>query len=117
MKRCWPTSASRRKRIKRRRVIWSTKARRDLRRMYRHIAQYSPKSADDFVGDLYRKMNSLAELGLTGTSKEELGVGIRLLVYRDRRFYIRVTDDTLSVLKVAHGHQNITSDDFTESSS
>lgn len=84
--------------------------------MYRHIAQYSRRSADEFVEDLYRKMHSLAELGLTGTSKDEFGVGIRLLVYRDRCFYIRVTDDALSVLKVAHGRRDISRQDFTESS-
>ncbi len=98
-----------------RNVIWSSAARRDMQGIYFHIAQLSPSSADTFTLDLYRKIQSLTELGLTGSRPPGLGNVIRVFTYRDRRFFVRVSDQSLTVLRVMHGRQNISSDDFSES--
>lgn len=83
--------------------------------IYVHIAQFSPSSADAFTLDLYRKIQSLAELGLTGSRPPGLGNVIRVFTYRDRRFFIRVSDQSLTVLRVMHGRHHISPDDFPES--
>jgi toxin ParE1/3/4 len=98
-----------------RNVIWSSAARRDMQGIYFHIAQFSPSSADDFTLDLYCKIQSLAELGLTGSLPPGLGNFIRVFTYRDRRFFVRVSDQSLTVLRVMHGRQNISPEDFPES--
>jgi len=52
--------------------------------------------------------------GVTGTPRAFLP-GLRAFPYRNRVIYFVVTVDKLTVLRVAHGAQNITPDDFTES--
>jgi plasmid stabilization system protein ParE len=57
----------------------------------------------------------LAQLGLTGTKTDHLRDDIRAFTFKERRFFIRVCDETITVLRVKHGRQNISSDDFPES--
>lgn len=100
---------------KSREVVWSKKARQDLRSIYRHIARFSPVAANRFALDLYNKIENLARLGLTGTSMRDMGDDIRVFVYRDRRFFVRVTDEAVTVLRAMHGRQDTTTEDFPES--
>lgn len=44
-----------------------------------------------------------------------MGDDIRVFVYRDRRFFVRVTDEAVTVLRVMHGRQDTTTEDFPES--
>ncbi|MCO6177728.1 type II toxin-antitoxin system RelE/ParE family toxin [Ciceribacter sp. RN22] len=100
---------------KSREVVWSRKARQDLRSIYRHIARFSPVAANRFALDLYNKIENLARLGLTGTSMKDMGDDIRVFTYRDRRFFVRVTDETVTVLRVMHGRQDTTTENLPES--
>ncbi|MGV8939792.1 MAG: type II toxin-antitoxin system RelE/ParE family toxin [Allorhizobium sp.] len=83
---------------------------------YVYIAKYNPSAADAFVLDIEDKLRSLAQLGLTGSSRGDLRRGLRAISYRQRMLFFTVDDLHLTVLRVLHGHQNITPDDFTESS-
>lgn len=63
------------------------------------------------------KLRSIAQLGLTGSNRGDLRRGLRAIPYRQRILFFTVDDRHLTVMRVLHSHQNITSDDFTESSS
>jgi plasmid stabilization system protein ParE len=94
----------------------STSARADLRAIHRHIAADNPTAANSFILDLNEKVRSFANLGLTGIERDGLGLGLRAFTYHDRCFYFRVTAESLLILRVLHGRQDTTPDDFTESS-
>ncbi|MGA1801232.1 type II toxin-antitoxin system RelE/ParE family toxin [Rhizobium sp. HT1-10] len=103
--------------IKQRRLIWSGTARADLIEQYRHIAESNPLVADRFILTLERKVRSLARLGLTGVSRDTLKPGMRSFAYRQRVIYFVVRDQELFVIRILHGHQDTSHEDFTESSS
>ena len=98
-----------------RKLKWTTTARDDLRSIYSYIAQFDPALADAFVTGLYQKIEALAQFGLTGTKTDHLRDDIRAFTFKERRFFIRVSDETITVLRVKHGRQNISPDDFPES--
>lgn len=96
-----------------RKVRWSSKARRDLREIYRYIAKYNPPAAEQFAISLHNQISKLASLGLTGIQNDTQS-DIRVFVFRERRFYIRVTDTAISILRVVHSRQDQASIDFTD---
>lgn len=98
-----------------RKVKWTTAARDDLRSIYSYIDQFDPALADACVIGLYQKINALAQLGVNGTKTDQLRDDIRAFTFKERRFFIRVSDNTITVLRVKHGRQNISPDDFPES--
>jgi toxin ParE1/3/4 len=53
-------------------------------------------------------------LGLTGVSKEDFGSGVRSIAYRERLIFFRVEDTELVILRVLHGHQDISDIDFKQ---
>ncbi|WP_210270688.1 type II toxin-antitoxin system RelE/ParE family toxin [Mycoplana rhizolycopersici] len=101
--------------IKRRRVAYTTTARADLRAIHRYIAHQDPPAADRFVLDVHAKMLHLADLGLTGIDRREVSPGLRSFAYRDRAVYFRLTDSHLHIIRILHGRQSLSPDDFTES--
>jgi toxin ParE1/3/4 len=98
-----------------RKVEWTSAARDDLRSIYSYIAQLNPDFADAFILALYQKIETLARLGLTGTKTDHLRDDIRAFTFKERSFFIRVSDETITVLRVKHGRQDISPDDFPES--
>ncbi|UJW73189.1 type II toxin-antitoxin system RelE/ParE family toxin [Rhizobium sp. SL42] len=98
---------------RKRQVRWSSKARKDLREIYRYIAKYNPAAAEQFAISLHSQMIKLALLGLTG-SQSDAQSDIRIFVFRERRIYIRVTDTAISILRVVHGRQDQATIDFTD---
>lgn len=83
--------------------------------MHAYINVYNPKAADRFVLDLYAKMQQVAGLGLTGVRQQDTGSEVRILPYRDRIIHFRVSSSHIRVLRILHGRQDISSDDFPES--
>lgn len=61
---------------------------------------------------IFEKMKSTANLGLTGVSRSEYGDDIHSIAYRERIIFFRVRESELIVLRVMHGHQEISADDF-----
>jgi toxin ParE1/3/4 len=101
--------------MRRRKLVLSAQARADLRQIHAYLAERNPRAADNFVLDLYKKMHSIAELGLSGTSRDQLQPGLRAISHRERTVYFRVNDSQTHVVRVLHGRQNLTTDDFPES--
>jgi plasmid stabilization system protein ParE len=61
---------------------------------------------------MYRKVETLAHHGLTGIDRSELGGSVRSFSYRERIIFFNVSETELTVLRVAHGHQDISPDYF-----
>ncbi len=94
--------------------MMTQRALRDIREQYEFIAKTDPVAARRLLLDIDRKIHSMAELGLTG-SPRPFSPGLRAYPYKNRCIYFVVSDDLLTVLRVKHGRQNTSSDDFSES--
>ncbi|MDE1159179.1 MAG: type II toxin-antitoxin system RelE/ParE family toxin [Neorhizobium sp.] len=98
--------------MKSREPVWSTAARADLFAHHDYIARDNPLGADRFFLDIYRKVERYSRTGLTGTNRGEFGNGIRGFSYRQRVIFFTVSDTALTILRVVHGHQDISPDFF-----
>ena len=101
--------------IKSRKPIFSRAARADLRSIYRYIAETNPNAAARFILDINLKIEKIAETGLTGVARHALRPKLRSVPYRDRCIYFRVEKSHLYVVRILHGRQDISSQDFPES--
>ncbi|CAN7168510.1 type II toxin-antitoxin system RelE/ParE family toxin [Pararhizobium sp. LjRoot255] len=88
--------------INSRKPIFSQAARADLRSIFKYIAIKNPEAAANFVLDINLKVRSI-------------GQALRGLPYRDRCIYFRVTDSHIYIVRILHGRQDISSEDFPES--
>ncbi len=61
---------------------------------------------------MYLKVETVARDGLTGIDRSELGYGVRSFSYRERIIFFNVSETELTVLRLAHGHQDISPDYF-----
>lgn len=100
--------------IKQRRLIWTETARSDLIEAYRYLAELNEQAADRLILGLEAKARMLAESGLTGRDRGDLAPEVRSTVYRSRILFFRVTPETLTILRVLHGHQDLSADLFDE---
>lgn len=64
------------------RIVITRLARQDLFAIRRFIASDSPARALSYIGDIERHCDFLAIHPYAGSSREELGAGIRLLPFR-----------------------------------
>ncbi len=101
--------------MKRRRFRLSERAADDLTSIYDYIAAENPKSARRVVDGIQAKMRSIAALGLTGAPADPSVSRLRIIVFRSYLVYFRVTPSNLLVLRILHGRQDISPDDFPES--
>ena len=77
-----------------------------------YIALFNPVAANRFTLALFAKIKSLAHLGLTGVARPEYGEDIHSIAYRERIIFFRIRENELIVVRVLHGHQEISPDDF-----
>ena len=101
--------------IKSRKPIFSRAARADLRSIYRYIAADNPHAAAACVLDIHLKISSIAEIGFPGVARDQIGRHLRALPYRDRCIYFRVEDSHITIVRILHGRQDVTSENFPES--
>lgn len=87
----------------------------DLLRMYDHLAATDRIAADRLLDDINAKIAHMADIGFPGAARDWLRPGLRALPYKGHCIYFRVTDSHLHVVRVLHGRQNLTTDDFPES--
>ena len=92
----------------------TTRARRDLAEDHAYIETENPLAADRFALDIFNKIESIAALGLSGVSRSGYGAGLRSIAYRERVIFFRVDENELTVLRVLHGHQDISANDFKQ---
>jgi toxin ParE1/3/4 len=94
------------------RLILTDTARADLAEIYDHIKQDSPAAAKAFVTDLTEKLFSLAQKGVTGSSRDWISMNLRAFPYRERCFYFRIIDGAMIVVRILHGKQDVTAQEF-----
>ena len=75
----------------------------------------NPVAAERLIQDIERKIAELAASRNPGVSRDWLKPGLRAFPYRRRCIYFRFIEDTLVVLRIVHGRQDITADYFSES--
>ncbi|SMF50409.1 Plasmid stabilization system protein ParE [Xaviernesmea oryzae] len=98
--------------MKRKKLTYSPLADQDLLDIFLYIAAEDPVAASRFVRDLVRKMEWIALSGFPGAPRDELSPGLKALPYRRRCIYFRTTETTVRILRVLHGHQEISPDYF-----
>lgn len=96
------------------RLVLTDTAKADLAEMYRYLKSDNPKAAKAFIDDLTKKLFSLAAAGVTGVPRDWISPGLRAFPYRERCFYFRIIDDALVVVRVLHGRQDVTTQEFPE---
>ncbi|WP_349433715.1 type II toxin-antitoxin system RelE/ParE family toxin [Pararhizobium sp. A13] len=101
--------------IKSRKPIFSRAARADLRSIFKYIAARNPDAAASFILDINLKIRSIARSGFTGVTRDEIGQSLRGLPYRDRCIYFRIEESHTFIVRILHGRQDISSEDFPES--
>ncbi|MGE6739084.1 type II toxin-antitoxin system RelE/ParE family toxin [Allorhizobium pseudoryzae] len=100
--------------IRPRRLLWTETARADLVDAYRYLAELNEQAADRLILGLEAKARMMAESGLTGRDRSELAPDVRSVAYRSRILFFRTTPDEVIILRVLHGHQDLSDDLFDE---
>lgn len=96
------------------RLVLTDTAKADLGEMYRYLKSDNSKAAKAFIDDLTKKLFSLAATGITGIPRDWISPGLRAFPYRERCFYFRIIDDALVVVRLLHGRQDVTTQEFPE---
>ncbi len=91
--------------MKRRGIRLTARARDDLTEIYRGLAIKNPPAAERLVRIIAEKIEAIAGLGLTGTAVDEADEQLLMIVVRDHRVYVRVTDSHLIVLGIRHARR------------
>lgn len=77
-----------------------------------YIEDKSPQAAAEFVTDLLHKIEKLAVTSVTGSPRDHVKKGLRGFPYRERCFYFRIIDDKMVLIRVLHGKQDVTTQEF-----
>lgn len=77
-----------------------------------YLAQEDLGVATAFVADLNTKIEWIAKTGFSGVARDWIRPGLRALPYRQRCIYFRADDETVTILRVVHGRQDVTSREF-----
>lgn len=98
-----------------RRLMMSRAALNDLLGIHDYLTDFNPPAAQRFLEELNQKIKWIAQSGATGVPRP-FTPGLRAFPYRERCIYFVVSETTMTVLRILHGHQNVSPEDFTESS-
>ncbi len=86
------------------RIVWTDKARRDLRQIVRYLRRYSPQAAEEMGRRITAATRRLAEFPLSGRAVPELpDSSLREVIVGDYRVIYEPTEnDTVEILSVLH---------------
>ena len=96
-------------------VTFSPAAETDLMDIAIFIAQDNPTRGLTFVDELERKCDALGGAPGIGTSRPELGDGIRMLPHGRYLILYREANKGLRIERIMHGSRDIGHDDFEAS--
>jgi toxin ParE1/3/4 len=57
----------------------------------------------------------MPRVGLTGSPRDDLKSDLRAAIFRNYLIYFRATPSHLLIIRILHGRQDISSEDFPES--
>ena len=98
--------------LKSRQPELTTTARQDLQNLADYVRRLDEGAAERLVADLVSKMHHIARIGVTGSTRTFLPVGVRAFPYRHWCFYFTVEDETLTVVRVLRGDQDTAAIEF-----
>lgn len=89
------------------RVVWTEKARQDLREIVRYLRRYSPEAAERISQQIVEVTHRLEDFPLSGRVVPELAeTGFREVIVGDYWvIYEAMEDDTVEILSIMHGRR------------
>jgi toxin ParE1/3/4 len=88
-------------------VIFRSKAEKDLRDIYEFIASDSPVNAMEFVRRLQTFCSSLESFPERGAPRDDFAVGVRILVFEKRiTIAYRIDGNRVQILRLFHAGRN-----------
>jgi toxin ParE1/3/4 len=90
------------------RVQVNLEAEEDLIGIWVDIAQHNPVAAEKYLRLLGQKIDSLYDMPDRGQMRDDLLVGIRMLVEGKYLIFYRVIGKGVEVLRVVHGSRDLT---------
>jgi toxin ParE1/3/4 len=97
--------------VKPRALIWSARARRELREIGDYIARDKPEAAIRWIETLAAMAEQAAALPFAGRRVPEFGRDdVREVIKRGYRVIYRVFEDRVEIVTVREGHRRLPSD-------
>ena len=92
---------------KRRRVVWTPAARRDLRDVWRHYTRVaSPEIADRMLREIAETGEHLADRALMWRARDDVAPGLRSVLRHPYVIFYRVNNGSVEIARVLHGRRN-----------
>ena len=90
-------------------VLFRPAAQRDLKAITAYIAADDPDRADTFRQELIDLCRSLDQMPSRGTPRDDLGAGLRMLVYGNYLIFYDYQEETdrVHILRVTHGSRQL----------
>lgn len=88
-------------------VRLSGKARSDLVRIYRYLADRNPAAADELAAEIDLKLNQLSHFPFIGRTRSELAPNLRSMTVRTFLLFYRVRDEQIEIVRVIDGCMDI----------
>jgi toxin ParE1/3/4 len=86
----------------------------DLLDIFLYIGEDDVVAATRLVRQITYKIAWIAESGFPGVPRDDLRAGLKALPFRRRCIYFRTTPEIVIILRVLHGHQQLSSDLFPQ---
>lgn len=96
----------------RKRLKFTVRAARDLTHMRRSVAKSNPSRAPGFMSEFLQKLHWIAEVGFTGSPRDDVAPGLRALPFRGRCIYFRHYPDSVLIIRILHGAQDVMAQPF-----
>jgi toxin ParE1/3/4 len=88
-------------------VLLSDKARADLLRIYRYIAERNPTAAETLVRRIDEKFDQIAGLPFIGRERSSLAPGVRSGIVGNYLIFYTASADSITVVRVIDGRMDI----------
>jgi toxin ParE1/3/4 len=89
------------------RLQFTDPAENDLSEIGAFIAQDSPVNASRFIESLYERCVLLTQNPLSGRARNDIGVGLRSIIFGRYVILYHVLGDCLEIVRVIHGSRDI----------
>jgi toxin ParE1/3/4 len=94
-------------RARRRRVIWSPEADKDMLDIWAYYARVaSPEIADNLLREIDRIGDGIGENPLLSRQRDDLLPGLRSFIVRPHVIFFRIGDGAVEVVRVLHGRRD-----------
>ena len=93
---------------KRRRIVWTLAARKDLRGIWQYYARVaSPQIADQMLHEIGETGERLTDRALMGRARDDVALGLRSILRHPYVIFYRVSNGTVAIVRVLHGRRNL----------